>query len=129
MHVNMSSHERSASQTLRLYIACAKFGSSLLNHGVCGCDRAQRGEHTDKHDDSVSLPFIETYGNEDRCRCVRKCGTASYQQERGRTYPLRFLRLAIMMRGFWGVAWISSRQHYRCPPTCVCVCTHLCRPW
>ena len=60
MHVNMSNHERLAFSTLRLYIGCAKFGSSLSNYGVCGYRFAQRGEHTDKHDDSVNLPFIET---------------------------------------------------------------------
>jgi len=38
---------------------CAKFGYSLSNHGVCSYQRAKRGEHTDKHYDSVSLPFTE----------------------------------------------------------------------
>ena len=47
MHVNMSNHERSASRTLKLYIAYAKFGSSLSHREVCGYHCAERGEQID----------------------------------------------------------------------------------
>jgi hypothetical protein len=36
---------------------------------------------TDKHDDSVSFLSLKQ-GNEEGCRCIGKCGAASYQQER-----------------------------------------------